>query len=108
MELFAKVENCGPFHMFFTLSCGDSRYPENFTAFLQDRDVYWCVVDGKNTCFIDGLTLDEFMKQNSSKHEFIRNNILTASRNFDRRVKTFISTVIMNQCSPMPVKFNSV
>ena len=107
MELFAKVENCGPFHMFFTLSCGDSRYPENFTAFLQDNEIEWRVIDGERTCFINGITLDEFMKQNSSKHEFIRNNILTATRHFNHRVKTFLKTVIKHKCSPMPVKHYS-
>ena len=25
MELKAMLENCGPFHIFFTLSCGDKR-----------------------------------------------------------------------------------
>ena len=29
MELKAMLENVGPFHIFFTLSCGDRRYPEH-------------------------------------------------------------------------------
>ena len=29
MELKAMLENVGPFHIFFTLSCGDRRYEYN-------------------------------------------------------------------------------
>ena len=34
-ELIAKMENLGLFHLFFTLSCGEKRYNENFTTFLK-------------------------------------------------------------------------
>ena len=33
-DMIAKLENLGPFHLFFTLSCGDARYDENFSFFL--------------------------------------------------------------------------
>ena len=33
-DMIAKLENIGPFHIFFTLSCGDTRYDENFSSFL--------------------------------------------------------------------------
>ena len=36
-EMIAKLENIGPFHLFFTLSCGDTRYDENFSSFLVDH-----------------------------------------------------------------------
>ena len=107
MELFAKIENLGPFHIFWTLSCGDSRFPENFTILLQDQDVHYAVIDGKETVLINGMTIEEFMKQNSSKHEFIRNNILTATRNFDFRLKEFLTSIIKNASSDMPVKHYS-
>ena len=38
-ELIAKMENLGPFNLFFTLSCGEKRYNENFTTFLKDHHV---------------------------------------------------------------------
>ena len=41
MELFAKIENLGPFHIFWTLSCGDTRFPENFTCLLQDQEILY-------------------------------------------------------------------
>ena len=31
-ELYAKLENLGPLTFFFTLSCADMRWPENFTT----------------------------------------------------------------------------
>ena len=33
-ELYAKLENFGPFAFFFTLSCADMRWPENVTILL--------------------------------------------------------------------------
>ena len=36
-EMIAKLENIGPFHLFFTLSCADLRWPENLTALLIER-----------------------------------------------------------------------
>ena len=35
--MIAKLENIGPFHWFFTLSCGDLRWSSNFTAFLEEH-----------------------------------------------------------------------
>ena len=36
-DMIAKLENLGPFHLFFTLSCGDTRYQENFSSFLVEN-----------------------------------------------------------------------
>ena len=36
-DMIAKLENIGPFHLFFTLSCGDTRYDENFSTFLDQN-----------------------------------------------------------------------
>ena len=36
--MIAKLENNGPFHLFFTLSCGDTRWSENFSAFLEQNN----------------------------------------------------------------------
>ena len=38
-ELIAKVEQLGPFHLFWTLSCGEMRWPEIFTSILQDMEI---------------------------------------------------------------------
>ena len=39
-ERLAKLDNLGPFHLFFTLSCADMRWDENFAAILKDRGYY--------------------------------------------------------------------
>ena len=99
------MENNGPFQFFFTLSCADTRYEENFTSILQDHKIEYEFRNGREHCLIDKLDLETFLKQNQSKHEFIRTNILTATRNFDHRLKTFINTVIMSKFNPMCVEF---
>ena len=45
MEMLAKLDNFGLFHLFFTLSCGDMRWSENFTAILKERGwrIQWIV-----------------------------------------------------------------
>ena len=106
-DLFAKLENLGPFHWFFTLSCADYRYEENFTSLLQDHDITHIMEDGVQKSLIDGLTIEEFLSQHESKHEFIRKNTLTATRNFQNRLNKFVKTVIMNKCGPMHVSYHS-
>ena len=36
-DMIAKLENIGPFHIFFTLSCGDTICEENFLSFLVEN-----------------------------------------------------------------------
>ena len=35
--MIARLDNLGPFQLFFTLSCADMRWSENFAAILKDR-----------------------------------------------------------------------
>ena len=107
MELQAMVENVGGFHLFFTLSAADARYPENFTSLLQDHNIAYNYREGREECLIDGLTIDEFIQQNGTKFEFIRDHILTATRNFNFRVKSFIKIVVMNIYSKLRCKYYS-
>ena len=109
-ELLAKLENLGPFQFFFTLSCADNRYEENFTSVLAEAyTIVYKVVKGRERAFIviDGAeeSLDEFLAKNVSKHEFIRKNLLTATRNFNYRVKMFIKHILMNKQNPMTVEY---
>ena len=66
MELHAKLENLGMFHIFFTLSCADRRYPENFTSLLQDHNISYKYEAGRQVVLIDGETIEEFLSRNSS------------------------------------------
>ena len=54
------------------------------------------------------MTLEEFkehMKTNmkGSKAQLIRDNVLTATRVFDKKVKTFIKTIVMGRDNPMHI-----
>ena len=42
MEMLSKLENFGPLHLFFTLSCGDMRWMENFTSILKEKG--WIII----------------------------------------------------------------
>ena len=53
VELFTKLESLGPFTFFFTLSCADVRWPENFTALLEGHKVTYECIEGKEDFFID-------------------------------------------------------
>ena len=105
LELFSKIENYGAFHIFFTLSCADYRFNENFTSFLQNENITYQFEDGQEKVLINSLSIEDYLSQNSSRHEHIKNNILTATRNFQHRVKSFIKNVVMNAFSPMIVRF---
>ena len=61
--------------------------------------------DGQEEVLINGLTIEDYLSKNSSKHEHIKNNILTATRNFQHRVKTFVKTIIMNKFNSMNVLY---
>ena len=37
MEILGKIDNFGPFHWFYTLSCADMRWNENFTSILKEK-----------------------------------------------------------------------
>ena len=106
-ELIARLENLGPFTFFFTLSCADLRWPENFTALLQDHVVKYEYEDGIDTVTIDGQKLEDYLTANESKHEFIKKNLLNATLTFHHRVKMFIKYIVMSKGNEMAIKYNS-
>ena len=113
-EMIAKLENIGPFHFFFTLSCGDTRYDENFSSFLVKKGFtvkYISNEDGSVQTVVKGRDgedkpLEEFLKEDmdESHHEMIRTNVLTATRNFHHRVETFRTQILKGKNNPMKVK----
>ena len=115
-EMIAKLENLGPFHMFFTLSCGDSRYDENFSTFLVENGyiLEYLVKDDATietiVKMVDGRrivkSLNKFLEEdlNESLHEMIRNNVITATRNFQHRVDAFRTDIILGHNNPLKVK----
>ena len=117
-EMLARLDNLGAFQLFFTLSCADMRWDENFAAILlergleikyelvQDEEGNWdTVVKGKSKDG-DWKQVKQFIEEDveESVHELIRGNVLTATRYFQHRVKNFIDKVMMGKNNPMNVK----
>ena len=75
-EQIAKLENLGPFHFFFTLSCADARYEENFTSLLEGHTIVYNMINGRERAFVIvddvEIIMDDFIKVNLSKHEMIK------------------------------------
>ena len=118
-DMIAKLENLGPFHIFFTLSCRDARCDENFSSFLVEQGYtlnYYVRDDGTTETKVvkkDGKTinkkLNQFLKEDISEslHEMIGTNVLTATRNFQHRVNSFRKHIMMGKNNPMNVKYIS-
>ena len=77
------------------------RNHENFTSLLQEETITYRYKAGQEEVLINGLSIEEFLSANTTKHEFIRKHCHTATRNFDKRVKSFIKTIVMNSFSPL-------
>ena len=116
-DMIAKLEKIGPFHLFFTLSCGDCRYDENFSTYLKGNGYtleYILEKDGTRATIVrrnkDGIEIDkelnQFLKENvnESYHELIRTNVLTATRNFNHRIESFKKEILYGHNNPMKIK----
>ena len=108
----------GPFHLFFTLSCGEKRYSENFTPFfnqiheLKHLKFRYIIEDGREIVEIEHeqqwIELGDFLKDNyQSQHEFIKEHVLSQTLTFDHRVQEFIQTIMMSKSTGLPVKYYS-
>ena len=121
-EMIAKLQNLGSFQLFFTLSCADMRWKENFAAILRDKGLnltYLVIPDeeGHYSTKIDvefmkdgkmvKKDIDEYLKDEvkSSLHEMIRGNVLLATRYFNYRVKKFMDLIVMGDNNPMCVEY---
>ena len=52
--------------------------------------------------------MDKVLREKyQSKHEFIKENVLTQTLTFDHRVQEFIKNIMMNKDSPFSVKYYS-
>ena len=132
-EMIAKMENMGPFHWFFTLSCGDKRWSANFHRYFEDNN-FGLQVDEEGCVWVteswersrgtkkgweegtnengerimkilwDDLKDGDEFKKDVPAHEEIRNNVLLATRNFQHRVEMFKKEVIFGANNPMKVR----
>ena len=108
----AKLEQLGPFQFFFTLSCADKRWDENFVSILSQKglkiiyepvelppessgkyayqaDEIWVQEEGK-----ERERLKDYLKK-ENLHELVRENILSITMNFDKRVHAFINNIVI-------------
>ena len=121
-EMLAKLENLGSFQLFFTLSCADMRWKENFAAILRDQGLNLTytvkpekhghltteiMVEFKKEGKIVNKEIKQYLKEevDSSLHEIIRGNVLLATRYFNDRVKKFMDIVVMGENNPMMVEY---
>ena len=118
-EMMAKLDNLGPFQFFFTLSCADRLWEENFTAVLEEQNIkikYNCNSETEGTevgIEKNGRTvwisfkkyLEDIMDR--SLHEVLRRNVVTATRNYNRRLKTFIKEIMTHPSNPMSIVYYS-
>ena len=102
-ELIAKVKYLGPFHIFFTLSCGETRWFDVFASILKDKGITvefgdnW---DGNDENIkVEGKSLWEYIEEElqESKHELLKECIVLVTQHFENRVKEFIKHILMGQ-----------
>ena len=114
----AKLENLGAFNVFFTLSCADGRWPEVVGGILSEKGYH---IEVRSEVCEDGfevnkvyvisnessVPLEEFLENElpESRHELLRGSVLSATRYFNERVRKFISKVVMDKKSSLPVKY---
>ena len=84
-------------------------WEENFTSVLTDYTIIYKRVNGRERAYIIDddveVSLDDFLKKHVSKHEFLRKNVLNATRNFNHRVKSFMRNIVMSKHNPMCVEY---
>ena len=113
-EMLAKLDNLGPFHFFFTLSCADYRWDENFSSILRKLGIvieYEITKEGIEKTWIKrekekDIELREYLEHHvdQSMHELIRQHVFIATRNYNNRVRAFIRDVVMDKNNPMCVE----
>ena len=119
-EMMAKLDNHGAFQLFFTLSCADKLWPENVTSVLEAKNVkikYEFDDAGDEVTLIgvdkdsqtNWIPLEQYVEEEMdvSLHEILRRNVVTATRNYNHRVKSFIKEIMMDSSNPMSVQHYS-
>ena len=110
-EMYAKLDNHGPFHLFFTLSCGDTRWKENLGTILAKSGMLVEYTNQSNKLHIkiknhceEWMDLDQYLEEcPDNLNTYIRQNILTMARYYNQRVKAFLNEIVMGKNNPMAV-----
>ena len=102
-ELIAKVKQLGPFHIFYTFSCGEMRWSEIFLSLLKRNGFKveipedWDGLD--STLLIEGRQLWDYVNNvmSESKHELFKDYTFIITRLFDARVKSFFKNILLGR-----------
>ena len=94
-EIFARMEQLGNFHFFFTLSSAEMKWPEVATSILHaiGRKITYTAgwENDENKIEIDGVPLPKYKEDNwRNKSQDYKNNFLLITRIFDNKVKAFV------------------
>ena len=110
MEMIARLDNHGPFHIFFTLSCADTRWKENIVAVLREQgksvrckiDEY-CVEEYEVLSRDQWIKIEDYLKteMDETQHEVLRRNVVTATRIYQARVHALMQEVIRHPSNPL-------
>ena len=100
-DMIARMHQCGPFHIFFTVSCAELRWPEILASVLKSKG-HTVTFDppvwtGKaENIFIDGVPLPQFSTAHvSNKTKEFEDSYVRIIRMFDNRVKSFVNNILM-------------
>ena len=108
-EMVARLEQLGAFQFFFTLSCADKRWPENFSSIMLQRGLNITYSEDnssnniyKQDIYVNGVPMEEYIA-NENLNEVVQQNVLAITRNFDHRIRSFVKNIITGKNNPMHV-----
>ncbi len=114
MEMIARLDNFGPFHIFFTLSCANYWWPENLTSILNEHGIgLRCSIDNHQQESYEvfserngWVTMNNYIKNEMDEtlHEVFRRNVVIATRIYQVRVQAMMQTIVRNPSNPLSVK----
>ena len=112
-ETMARLDNHGPFNIFFTLSCADYRWPENVAAILREQGIgLRCTLSSGVETEYEVWNNDKWVPLNlyisdemdESVHNLFRNNVVTATRVYEQKVKSIMQNIICSKTNPLSVE----
>ena len=113
-EMVAKIAQLGPFQFFFTLSCADKRWAENFVSILnqlghrvtfEKSGSLDHIYDDPVTVLVDGKPMQDFLESKYPQlHKLVKDNIYTITKVFDKRVHNFIKHIVLGKNAPMKAR----
>ena len=87
------MEQLGPFHFFFTLSCAEKIWDEVKTSLLQlngHEITFVTETDGDTKVYVDGVLLETYIDENKKEiSDIYKDNFIYVARLFDDRLKAF-------------------